>query len=147
MGFTHFISATLIPHRRVKSLESQISELEAEASRLLRALDSSKEAKAEVGRTERRKADEAAKELASQVRGFPFGATRLMATQVGEIESLKVKVKQYSDYDEIKRELEIMKVDPSRFAVPVLTHRSTSSFPVPTSRATTMFVCPIRMPT
>jgi homeobox protein cut-like len=30
--------------------------------------------------------------------------------QVAEIETLKTKVKQYSDYDEIKRELEIMKV-------------------------------------
>ncbi|RSH91821.1 hypothetical protein EHS25_009191 [Saitozyma podzolica] len=79
---------------RVKALESQISELEAEASRLLRALDQAKEAKAEVERTQRKKAEDAAKEIASQV---------------AEIETLKSKVKQYSDYDEIKRELEIMK--------------------------------------
>lgn len=52
----------------VKALESQISELEAEASRLLRTLDSIKEAKAEIERTEKRKAEEAARELANQVR-------------------------------------------------------------------------------
>lgn len=51
----------------MKALESQISELEAEASRLLRALDQAKEAKAEVERTQRKKAEDAAKEIASQV--------------------------------------------------------------------------------
>jgi homeobox protein cut-like len=51
----------------VKALESQISELEAEASRLLRALDQAKEAKAEVERTQRKKAEDATKEIASQV--------------------------------------------------------------------------------
>ena len=84
---------------RVKTLESQISELEAEASRLLRALDSIKEAKAESEREGKKRADEAAKEISAQ------------AT---EIENLKSKVKQFGDYDEIKRELEIMKVNPLR---------------------------------
>jgi len=53
-------------------LESQISELEAEASRLLRALDSVKEVKVEVERTEKRKADDAAKELQKQARNMAF---------------------------------------------------------------------------
>ncbi|WVQ84708.1 hypothetical protein IAT38_006864 [Cryptococcus sp. DSM 104549] len=79
---------------KVKALESQIAELEAEASRILRALDSVKEAKAESERLAKKHAEEAAREIASQ------GA---------EIESLKAKVKQYADYDEVKRELEIMK--------------------------------------
>ncbi|ORY33495.1 putative Golgi vesicle transport-related protein [Naematelia encephala] len=79
---------------RVKALEGQISELEAEASRLLRALDSLKEAKAEGERAEKKRADDAAREIASQA---------------AEIDSLKTRVKQYADYDEIKRELEIMK--------------------------------------
>ncbi|WOO82006.1 Protein CASP [Vanrija pseudolonga] len=79
---------------KVKAQENHIAELEAEASRLLRALDQSKEAKAEVERGEKRRLDDAARESAQQ------------AT---EIENLRTKVKQYSDYDEIKRELEIMK--------------------------------------
>ncbi|WWC91645.1 uncharacterized protein L201_006591 [Kwoniella dendrophila CBS 6074] len=79
---------------KVKALESQIEELEAEASRLLKALDQIKEQKAESEKTAKKKADELAKEVASQ------GT---------EIHSLKNKVKQYSDYDELKRELEIMK--------------------------------------
>lgn len=52
---------------RVKSLESQISELEAEASRLLKALDQLKEAKAESERALQRKVDEAAREASTQV--------------------------------------------------------------------------------
>jgi homeobox protein cut-like len=51
----------------VKSLEGQISELESEASRLLRALDTAKEAKAEVERTERKRAEELAREVSTQV--------------------------------------------------------------------------------
>ena len=80
---------------RVKSLENQISELEAEASRLLRALDSIKEAKAESERELKKKAEDSTKEINN------------LST---EIEGLKAKVKQFGDYDEIKRELEIMKV-------------------------------------
>ncbi|WWC64644.1 uncharacterized protein I303_107255 [Kwoniella dejecticola CBS 10117] len=104
---------------KVKALESQIQELEAEASRLLRALDQIKEQKAESDRIAKKKEDELAKEVASQTT---------------EIQSLKTKVKQYSDYDEIKRELEIMKYvefsgadfenddeDPSDYASPALT--------------------------
>ncbi|KAK1922128.1 CASP C terminal-domain-containing protein [Papiliotrema laurentii] len=79
---------------RVKILETQISELEVEASRLLRALETLKESKAESERAEKKRAEEQAKEI---------------ATQAAEIESLKAKVKQFGDYDEIKRELEIMK--------------------------------------
>ena len=52
---------------RVKSLEGQISELESEASRLLRALDTAKEAKAEVERTERKRAEELSREVTTQV--------------------------------------------------------------------------------
>ncbi len=34
--------------------------------------------------------------------------------QVSEVDSFRQKIKQYSDYDELKRELEIMKVDRER---------------------------------
>lgn len=79
----------------MKELEDQIGELEAEASRLLRALEHAKDAKAEAERSEKRRVDEAAREVAS--------------VKV-EMESLRAKAQQYTDYDEIKRELEIMKV-------------------------------------
>lgn len=118
---------------RVKALESQISELEAEASRLLRALDTVKDAKAEVERTDKKKADDAAKEI---------------ATQASEIESLRTRVKQFSDYDDIKRELEIMKVS---FRIPSqsskLMSSSMSSFPEQTLRGKTMYTYPIQMQT
>lgn len=52
---------------RVKQLETQISELEAEASRLLRALDQVKEAKADGERSMKKKVDDATKEAASHV--------------------------------------------------------------------------------
>lgn len=80
---------------RVKALETQITELEAEASRLLRALDSLKEAKADQERESSKKAEDATKEI---------------STLTAEIDGLKSRVKQFGDYDEIKRELEIMKV-------------------------------------
>lgn len=80
---------------RVKQQEDQIAELEAEASRLLRALEAAKDAKADVEKGEKKRIDDAAREIANQA---------------AEIENLRAKVKQYSDYDELKRELEIMKV-------------------------------------
>ncbi|KIJ49673.1 hypothetical protein M422DRAFT_246745 [Sphaerobolus stellatus SS14] len=79
---------------RVKSLESQIAELESECARLSQGLESQKTAAREAEALARKKAEEASKELGSQ------------AT---EIESLKNKLRTYADYDEIKRELEIMK--------------------------------------
>lgn len=51
----------------VQALESQIAELEAEASKLLKALDSLKESKAEADRAESKRAEEASKEIATQV--------------------------------------------------------------------------------
>jgi homeobox protein cut-like len=80
---------------RVKQLEDQVTELEAEATRLLRAHDQVKEAKAEELRAVQKRADDAAREGSNQA---------------AEIDNLRTKVKQYADYDEIKRELEIMKV-------------------------------------
>lgn len=41
--------------------------------------------------------------------------TKIFSTQVAEVDQLKTKIKQYSDYDEIKRELDIMKVCRSCF--------------------------------
>lgn len=94
---------------RVKQLETQISELEAEASRLLRALDQVKEAKAEGERSMKKKVDEATKEAAGHV-SICVSDVLQADKEAAEIETLRAKVKQFGDYDEIKRELEIMKV-------------------------------------
>lgn len=51
----------------VRALETQISELEAEAARLLRALDAAKEAESEARRREQKKATDSEKEVASLV--------------------------------------------------------------------------------
>lgn len=76
-------------------LESQISDLQTEASRLIRSLDEQKDfaekERIEVGR----KVDE---------------LTREKTAKAKEVEELKERVKQFADYDEVKRELEIMKV-------------------------------------
>lgn len=79
---------------RVRTLESQISEQQSEATRLLRSLELQKEEAArkdeEWNRT--RKDAEAESEKAR-----------------AELDGLREKVQHLSDYDEIKRELEIMK--------------------------------------
>ncbi|KAG8995628.1 hypothetical protein FRB94_008910 [Tulasnella sp. JGI-2019a] len=79
---------------RVRVLESQVAELEAESAKLLQAFESQKALTTDANETARKKTEEAAKEL---------------SLKVAEIEALKQRIKQYSDYDEIKRELGIMK--------------------------------------
>lgn len=58
-------------------------------------MEAAKDAKADVEKNEKKRIDDAAREIANQA---------------AEIENLRTKVKQYGDYDELKRELEIMKV-------------------------------------
>ena len=60
----------------VRAMETQISELEAEASHLLRALDVVKESRSDLERMERRRADEGARERSTLVSG-----TGLMMSQ------------------------------------------------------------------
>uniref|UniRef100_D8Q8Q9 Protein CASP n=2 Tax=Schizophyllum commune (strain H4-8 / FGSC 9210) TaxID=578458 RepID=D8Q8Q9_SCHCM len=79
---------------RVKQLQSQISDLESEVERLTRSLDSYK-TKLEAAETQLRKKDEE--------------YTKELARRTAEIDQIRHKLKQYADYDEIKRELEIMK--------------------------------------
>ncbi|WVO21140.1 uncharacterized protein IAS62_002445 [Cryptococcus decagattii] len=79
---------------RVKALEAQISELEAEASRVLAALDAANDAKTEADHQFKKQAEESAKEISART---------------AEVDGLKAKMKEMADYDEIKRELEIMK--------------------------------------
>ncbi|GJJ06327.1 hypothetical protein Clacol_000518 [Clathrus columnatus] len=79
---------------RVHSLETQLSEAEAECTRLSKALDTQQQTALQLELTFERKLNEATKKI---------GAFDL------EVENLKKKLRQYSDYDEIKREVEIMK--------------------------------------
>ncbi|GAA5962007.1 hypothetical protein JCM21900_002796 [Sporobolomyces salmonicolor] len=79
---------------RVAVLESQVSDLEDEASRLMRSLDAQKE----LFETERA---ETSKKLEALERD--------QNVKDKEIEGLREKTKQFADYDELRRELEIMK--------------------------------------
>lgn len=79
---------------RVKGLESKITDLESETDRLSRALEVQKSATLDAQAAATRKVEESARELQKKS---------------GEIDQLRQKLKQYNDYDEIKRELEIMK--------------------------------------
>ncbi|KAI0743499.1 CASP C terminal-domain-containing protein [Daedaleopsis nitida] len=79
---------------RIKEFESKISDLESEIDRLSHALEVQKTATEEVRAAAAKKVDELGREV--QKRAV-------------EVDQLKVKLKQYADYDEIKRELEIMK--------------------------------------
>ncbi|GAA5935894.1 uncharacterized protein JCM15063_001840 [Sporobolomyces koalae] len=79
---------------KVIALESQIADLESESSRLIRSLDAQKELlETERGASSRRiealEKDQVEKER--------------------EIDSCKERLKQFGDYDELRRELEIMK--------------------------------------
>ncbi|GAA6057858.1 hypothetical protein JCM3770_002725 [Rhodotorula araucariae] len=79
---------------RVEALESQVSDLQTEASRLMRSLDAQKDAFA---------AERA--ELAKRVEVLE----RDQQVKDREIEAAREKIRQFADYDEVKRELEIMK--------------------------------------
>lgn len=77
-----------------KELESKVSELESETDRLSQALESQKASQALSQAEVSKKTGEINRELEQKAH---------------EIDQLRQKLKQYNDYDEIKRELEIMK--------------------------------------
>ncbi|KAI9060254.1 hypothetical protein FKP32DRAFT_1595655 [Trametes sanguinea] len=79
---------------RIKEYEAKISELESETDRLSQALEAQKRAAEEAQAATSKKMEELSKEVQKKS---------------AEVDQLRSKLKQYSDYDEIKRELEIMK--------------------------------------
>ncbi|KAG6920313.1 hypothetical protein DXG01_005082 [Tephrocybe rancida] len=79
---------------RVKSLETQIAGLEGESEHMSRALEAQKALTSQAEAAAAKKTDELTKEIQKKV---------------GEVDQFKQKLKQYANYDEIKRELEIMK--------------------------------------
>ncbi|KAI0823762.1 CASP C terminal-domain-containing protein [Trametes gibbosa] len=79
---------------RIKEYESKVAELESETDRLSQALESQKLAAEETRSVTAKRVDELTKEVQKKS---------------AEVDQLRLRLKQYSDYDEIKRELEIMK--------------------------------------
>ncbi|KAL0579169.1 hypothetical protein V5O48_002850 [Marasmius crinis-equi] len=79
---------------RVRSLEQQVTALEAEIERSSRALDTQRRATEELEVSSSKKVNEMAREV---------------ERKVAEVDNLKNRMKKFHDYDEIKRELEIMK--------------------------------------
>ncbi|KAJ7594300.1 CASP C terminal-domain-containing protein [Mycena floridula] len=79
---------------QVMSLRSQVADLEAEVGRVSGALEAQKTATAQAVSVSSRKLEDLSKEISNKA---------------AEITQLKQRLKQYHDYDEIKRELEIMK--------------------------------------
>ncbi|PCH43609.1 hypothetical protein WOLCODRAFT_18462 [Wolfiporia cocos MD-104 SS10] len=79
---------------RVKALESKVAELESETDRLSQALEAQKAVTVNAQTETAKKIEESAKQLQQKA---------------SEVDQLRQRLKQYSDYDEIKRELEIMK--------------------------------------
>ncbi|KAI0268768.1 CASP C terminal-domain-containing protein [Gloeopeniophorella convolvens] len=79
---------------RVKDLQSQVTSLELEVDRLAQSLDVQKAAMVAVEASARKAAED---------------RTRDASNSAHEIEQLKQSLKGYADYDEIKRELDIMK--------------------------------------
>lgn len=134
--------------RSVETLESQVSDLQNEASRLMRSLESQKE-QFDKERIDLRKSVEVLE--------------KEQMTKEAELASLRDKMRQYQDYDELKRELEIMKVRgrprlTCATCIDQYVPPSMSNLPAwistPTKRAITMVramtvssACRIRMPT
>jgi len=81
--------------QKVHSLESTIEILETSHDQLARSLEA-----------EKRKIAESTREMEQRVDGL----IRDLETKITEIDSLKKRLSRYSDYDELRRELEIMKV-------------------------------------
>ncbi|KAJ7178378.1 CASP C terminal-domain-containing protein [Mycena crocata] len=79
---------------RVKSLEAQVADLEVESERMSRVLEAQKQTASDVELSGHKKTEELSRDI---------------QTKAAEIDQLKQRLKQYGDYDEIKRELEIMK--------------------------------------
>jgi len=121
MSWFQEISPCLIdflPNFSVKDLERRILELESESEQLSLALESQKRETFEAGVTAAKKTEDILKETQKKVGSFHYSeifAKFPMSLEADEIEQLKQRLKLYADYDEIKRELEIMKVVSARY--------------------------------
>ena len=78
----------------MQEYEIKIADLESETDRLSEALEAQKSATEAAQAAAAKKVEELGREVQKKA---------------AEVDQLKAKLRQYSDYDEIKRELEIMK--------------------------------------
>lgn len=96
----------------MKDLEKRILDLEGETEQLSLALESQKLEISGIELAASKKTEEISRETRKKVQWFHFSCpdchTHLL--QASEVDQLKQRLKRYDDYDEIKRELEIMKV-------------------------------------
>ncbi len=96
-------------------MQSQINELTSESERLSHVLDTQKLASSASEEKLQKKLDECQRDITVKV-CFRFPrirhpvVTTYLYAKTSEIDNLRHKLKQLADYDEIKRELEIMKV-------------------------------------
>jgi homeobox protein cut-like len=81
--------------QKIQALESTIEGLETSQEQLSRSLEGEKRKTLEIVREMERKLD---------------ALTRDQEFKSAEIDSLRKRLSKYSDYDELRRELEIMKV-------------------------------------
>ncbi|EJF65373.1 hypothetical protein DICSQDRAFT_50703 [Dichomitus squalens LYAD-421 SS1] len=79
---------------RITEYETKVADLETETDRLSQAFEAQKAAAEEAQSAASKKIDELGREIQKKA---------------AEVDQYKAKLKQYADYDEIKRELEIMK--------------------------------------
>src|ERR1700753_1880182 len=91
------------------AMQAQINELREEGDRATRALEAQKESFARKELTTTKHAEELAKEVQIKVNFERHDSVSHITIQALELDELKERLKQYYDYDDIKRELEIMK--------------------------------------
>jgi len=96
--------------QKIRSLESTIETLENSHDQLSQSLESEKRKTQDAIREMVLKMEGLSRDHESKVGRVLGGITSSLNMQVLEGDSLKKRLQKYSDYDEIKRELEIMKV-------------------------------------
>lgn len=96
----------------VQALEAQIADLESEAESLSRSVEAHKLNASEIDLAGQKKIEDLSREVQKKVTQVPFFRFEYLfiSFQSTEADQLRTKLKQLGDYDEIKRELAIMKV-------------------------------------
>jgi len=97
----------------IQSLETQISDLESESERLSRTLEQQRTDSVQSVTALNKRVEEFSRELQKKVThvSITYKPPKLncFSLKVSEIDQLRQKLKHFYDYDEIKRELQIMK--------------------------------------
>lgn len=95
----------------MQAFEKQIADLETETENLSHSIEAQKHKTAEAEARGQKKAEELSRELQKKVRlSCGLLVHDLTLLQNLQVEQLRTKLTGFEDYDEIKRELDIMKV-------------------------------------